>query len=1343
MELVKGVPITDFCDQNQLTPRQRLALFVSVCQAVQHAHQKGIIHRDLKPSNVLVTMQDGTPLVKVIDFGIAKALGQQLTDKTMFTGFAQMVGTPAYMSPEQVALSNVDVDTRSDVYSLGVLLYELLTGTTPLVKERLKEISYDELRRIIREEEPPKPSTRISTLGQASTTISTQRKSDPKRLSLLLRGELDWIVMKALDKDRNRRYESASAFAADVQRYLNNEAVQACPPSAVYRFRKFARRNKVAFAFTAVILFFVFALGGGVAWTLGERSARQGEAEAKILEALKVADAGLRQGNPYDARLVEAVEQIKSQLANIGHNSALREQAQEIIRDFDMARELEEARLEQTAVKDGHYDAEPADAAYVAAFAKYGLDLDELAIEIAAEKIRLRPIHWQLVGALDQWTFIRTQLKRDGWSRRLAVARAADPDPARQRLRDFLEGKNAEIHMVSGQAENWPVPTLLLVARLAKNTPFSASAATLLEKVQQKYPGDFWINDTLSLLLKDSQPPRLEDVIRFRSVAVALRPQSPGARFNLGGALEENGQLDKAIAEYREAIRLKKDYCEAHKNLSNALLEVGQLDEAIIASRYALRLNKDYAEAHLTLGNALWEKGHLDDAIAEFREALRLKKNYAEAHVSLGGILAKKGELDKAIGELREALRLKKDYAHAHANLGNALTEKGQVDEGIAEYRKAFRLKKTISKIDLALLHGGFGQALWKKGQLDEAIAQFREALRLNKDLPGARYGLSSVLREKGRKDEAVAEAREALRLKKDFPEAHYGLAAALYEKGELDEAIAEFREAIRLKKDYSDAHSSLGGVLCAKGQLDEAIAECREAIRLKKDEPTAHNNLGAALMDKGRLGEAIAEYREAIRLKKDFPEAHNNLGNALRRNNQLAEAIAEYREAIRLNKEYSGAHVNLGQAFVEKGELEQAIHEFKQAVQLDSGCAAGFHELAGALRARGKEAEAEKAYRQALALRQKLVDDFPGRPGHHSDLGATQNDLASLFREKGKLAEARALVEQAIRHQQTALKVSPEHQTYRRFLRNHYTVLTETLIGLGEHRRAAEAAEQVPRFSSTVWQDNIASAKVLQYCIALAGKDPKLSEDEREALVKHYAHLSAGFYTQAFAARPALATNGFHRYNAACAAALAGCGKDAANLDDKEKRRLRDQALSWLRADLERFDKQQRAGNLPGLLFLLQHLAHAQKDPDFKGVRDSLDSLPESEQAAWRKHWADTYRLLKKVRGDLIQTTLQGVLTDKAHQQSHEQQLEAGKQYVIDMTSKAFDTYLKLLDPKGNLVAENDDIAPNNLNLRIIYTPKETGTFRIVATSFQERGRGAYTVTITTLKGKGDKKSP
>src|SRR5438067_3333611 len=261
MDLVKGVPVTDYCDQNHLTPRQRLGLFADVCRAVQHAHQKGVIHRDLKPSNVLVTLHDGTPVAKVIDFGIAKATGQRLTDKTLFTHFAQMVGTPLYMSPEQAEMSGLDIDTRADIYSLGVLLYELLTGATPFDQERLRTASFDEIRRIIREEEPPKPSTRITTLGQAATTASTRRRSDPRRLGRLFRGELDWVVMKCLEKDRNRRYETANGLARDLERYLHDQPVHACPPSAAYRLKKVLRRYRGPVLGAAVVL---LALAAGV-----------------------------------------------------------------------------------------------------------------------------------------------------------------------------------------------------------------------------------------------------------------------------------------------------------------------------------------------------------------------------------------------------------------------------------------------------------------------------------------------------------------------------------------------------------------------------------------------------------------------------------------------------------------------------------------------------------------------------------------------------------------------------------------------------------------------------------------------------------------------------------------------------------------------------------------------------------------------------------------------------------------------------------------------------------------------------------------------------------------------
>ena len=285
MELVKGTPITDFCDARRLTARERLELFVPVCQAIQHAHQKGVIHRDIKPTNVLVELYDDRAVPKVIDFGIAKAVGQRLTEKTLYTGFGTLVGTPAYMAPEQATFNALDVDTRADVYALGVLLYELLAGSPPFEPERLRQAALDEVLRLVREEEPPRPSTRLST-SQARATIAAVRRSDPDKLARLVRGELDWIVMKALEKDRTRRYETAAGLGNDVERFLKDEPVEACPPTLGYRIRKAYRKNRAAVVTATAVLVGALLAAAGQTWNmLLARAAEADAVAARVAEA--------------------------------------------------------------------------------------------------------------------------------------------------------------------------------------------------------------------------------------------------------------------------------------------------------------------------------------------------------------------------------------------------------------------------------------------------------------------------------------------------------------------------------------------------------------------------------------------------------------------------------------------------------------------------------------------------------------------------------------------------------------------------------------------------------------------------------------------------------------------------------------------------------------------------------------------------------------------------------------------------------------------------------------------------------------------------------------------------
>jgi len=317
MELVYGVKITDYCDQNRLGTDQRLELFIQTCHAIQHAHQKGIIHRDIKPSNILVTMHDGIPVPKVIDFGIAKATEERLTDKTLFTAYAQFIGTPAYMSPEQVELSGLDVDTRSDIYSLGVLLYELLTGRTPFDAKELLKSGVDEMRRTLREREPFSPSVRLHTLGgEELTKTAIQRHVEPPRLLSQLRGDLDWIVMKALEKDRTRRYETANGLAMDILRHLSNEPVVARPPSRWYRLRKLARRNRIVFASGAAVAAALLAGTTTSTWLfLQEREARRRAVAAEREQTVLRQEAETARTNESELRRESEVREKITQTA--------------------------------------------------------------------------------------------------------------------------------------------------------------------------------------------------------------------------------------------------------------------------------------------------------------------------------------------------------------------------------------------------------------------------------------------------------------------------------------------------------------------------------------------------------------------------------------------------------------------------------------------------------------------------------------------------------------------------------------------------------------------------------------------------------------------------------------------------------------------------------------------------------------------------------------------------------------------------------------------------------------------------------------------------------------------
>jgi serine/threonine protein kinase/Flp pilus assembly protein TadD len=888
---------------------------IQAAEALDCAHALDVVHRDVKPANLLV---DGGGRLWVTDFGLA-----QVQSDARLTRTGDLVGTLHYMSPEQALARRQVIDHRTDVYSLGATLYELLTLQPAFEggdrQELLRQIAFEE----------PRP---------------------PRRVNRAIPAELETVVLKALEKNPADRYATAKELADDLRHWLEDRPIRARRPSPAQRLRKWGRRHRAAVWAAAVcLLVTLVALGGSAGWVLSDQAARQRaarakvrEAEGKVKDALMTARPGLEEGNPWDPELTAALQRAEAQLDGGAVGPALQARVRQLRDDVHLLRRLEEIRLRLSS---GAVAPEAAKD-FAAAFRTYGIDVEALGPAEAVAAVRASAIRAHLVTGLDDWAqqIPRTGAGMNQKQRLLAVARQVDPDPWRNQLRDvMLSGKPDELERLARSApvEELPAATLGLLGRLMawsfKELP--EPALDLLRRAQHRFPSVFWINYNLAQVL--SRSPSLEarrEGIGYFRVAVALRPQEVTLHLQFAAVLHGEGRLAEAEAELRKAIELKPGDVDLYRRLGDNLRKQGK--PVGPAYRKATELNPRNTKLHQLFIDFLLGQGQPSEVKAAYRRAIELNPHDGDLSHRFADYLLKQGKPAEVEAALRKAVELRPHDFGMHRRLGEFLLGQGRTAAAEAAYRKSIDLNPNVNDLYQLLADCLLGQ---KKPAAAEAV--FRKGLELHPRDCYLYQRLGDFLLKQGRSAEARAAYLKSLELQPTNPTVHRFHGDFLSRQGRLAEAEAAYRKAAELSggPHPNPDWAKLREILLKqrrpmKSVLAEEEAYLRKTVKSAKDRlisthhDQAHADLGKFLSNQGRYQEAEAEYREAVRLNPHFAGTRNNLGIILFRQGRYQEAEAEYRAAVRLKPNDPVLLVNRGNALACLGQWEKASAEFLKA---------------------------------------------------------------------------------------------------------------------------------------------------------------------------------------------------------------------------------------------------------------------------------------------------------------------------------------------------------------------------------------------------------------------------